>query len=484
MVRLAKHEVTIEQLLTMSAQQLADASLQEMRQKQYTAAVEDVQRVSTEEELEAKRRAVMAGQSESWRDRGSTSEEVPSSVATNQSKPVKEIHRTASTESTGSEMEMLDAASQGVLNPEFNMSKDEEAMSSMDGTTSRSLQIEQRVLASQGKNSLKTESVRPAKRPLDADAITRLTTTSNRPQKLAKLSETADDHASNGGKDSSETITPSPKVTRTPSLESPRTKAPSLLEVIKSNFSKSQDPEEQSSTTASNATPTSTASMPETLKETTASKVSQMPAGLKPSNVPPPSKSSTDSKSHHHHHPSTKVYEPSASYLPLMRLINAEGNETISVNRVKDISIRTTAMTNDKRVQGCIKGAVNIDGRTKIPELQRFIGEILDQKRKIVASVVFLAFDIHPGDGYHKFCTEFTRDQRASISNVTDTVQLYVIPPELKDAIPILRSVTLDLKDLPSNQGVLYGLIVAKEPGPSSFVNKPHAILGFGKCSR
>jgi hypothetical protein len=141
----------------------------------------------------------------------------------------------------------------------------------------------------------------------------------------------------------------------------------------------------------------------------------------------------------------------------------------------------------NRRIQGCIKNAVNIDGRTKIPELQRFLTELLELKKKIVAVVVFLVFDVNPNDkenSYVKFCDEFKRDQRASISNVTDGTQLYVIPPEIKDSIGILRSITLDARDNAMNQGVLYGIVVSKEPGPSNFVNKPHPILPFGKKNK
>jgi hypothetical protein len=364
---LSKNEVTVEQLLGMSSQQLADASLQEMRQKQYTAAVEDVQRISTEEELEAKRRSAMAGQAEAWR----SGEE--STVAATQStvpkKPIKqEILRISSTDSTGSELEMLDSVghpstpSSG-LAVDGNQGKNsqETINSSMDGSTSRSLQIEQRVLQG-GKSSSSSSSSSSAvrseasssssasrvpKRPLDADAMTRLTTSTNhKPQKLPRISESTDDM----DMDYSNQEVESPgRIMKTNSLESPRTqqqqKAPSLLEIIKASYlSKSQDVNDQSP-------PQRLQQQSEPVPHPSARPLSYEPtiipeaAKKEVPKVPKPIKPVSESK---HQGPPSKSNDQVSNPIPMMRLLNKDGGDCITINRVKDINFRTTAMTNDK----------------------------------------------------------------------------------------------------------------------------------------
>jgi hypothetical protein len=489
--------VTVDQLLGMSAQQLSDPSLQELRQKQYSQAVEDVSRVSMEQELENKRRSAMANQSESWRSGSSLDLAVSVTDDVDKSKsrpqiPPKEIARAASTDSNISEIDMLDQnlkeATSGNNNADLSASVDvEENMTSMDGTTQRSLAIEQRVLASQSKsgsavtNNSSAAPIRAPKRPLDPDAMTRLTTTSAKPVKIPKLNELGEEIPVIGGPELTNPI--SPKA----SLESPSNsnsitkekqhKAPTLLEILKASKTKSQDEEQIAAEKAAKAAaevPAPVQSQPPMKAPSVASKpIESRPVANAPS---APSSSSSSS--------APGRYEPASSFIPIMRLLNKDGSDGVTISRMKDINMRTTMMTNDKRIQGMIKNAVNIDGRTKIPDLQRFIQEVLDLKKKIVSTVAFLVFDVNMLDktnSYVRFCEEFTRDQRASISNVSEAVQLYVIPPELKDSIQILKNVTLDVKDKAPNQGILYGLVVSKEAGPNNMVNRPHSILPFGK---
>ncbi len=95
-------------------------------------------------------------------------------------------------------------------------------------------------------------------------------------------------------------------------------------------------------------------------------------------------------------------------------------------------------------MQGLLSTIINIDGRTRIQELERFIQELMTVNRKVVATCVFLTNQTGVDSSYHKFGEEFSRDQRVGISNnLTKTIQVYIIPSSLKDQISILRTVKL-----------------------------------------
>jgi hypothetical protein len=359
----------MENLLNMSAQQLSDPTLQELRQKQFSASVEDVQRPSMEQESENKRRSTMANQSEVWR--GGSTLEVADSLMMNtmpeetKKKPaphpsMKDIMRNASTDSTASEIEMLD---QSLLPTDLSSnSRDlaEENLVALDGPTQRSLQIEQRVLAAaqggSGKFSSKTaEPVRgvTTKRPIDADAMTRLTTTTNpKPHKIPKLNEF--DDTGDYNRDSTSTTSQFPESPKagssnnssTMDLDSPKHhKAPTLLELLKASAKKSTESEESTPTITAASTPV-VSQQPSSAKEIPKPVDKQQQQQLKPV-----TKSAEPSSSKA---PSQAVisggarYEPSTNYVPIMRLLNKDNSDCVTISRMKDINMRTTAMTNDK----------------------------------------------------------------------------------------------------------------------------------------
>eukprot|EP01039_Chlorochromonas_danica_P002233 gene2233-2441_t len=417
MHKLASGELSMEQLLGMSVQQFADTTLQQLRQKQLSSVVEDAHRQSTEEVLEEKRRAVMTGR-ESWRDR-----ETPATSA--------DDGQSSKTSAPGIEsrvgIEMAIDTSQPLEPPDSVLLKsprveDSAANASLDGSTPRSLEIEERI---QGQLSSAPKSASQSKRSLDIDAGSRFTT--NRP-KVPRLDTSEADAV--------------PTRDNLPKVESPKLKAPSLLELLKAKGTGSADMEEDEDI----------------------GRAGQQSSG-KHSSKPSVAAATT-------------IGVSSANFLPSMRLVSKEGGVSFTITRPGGIIMNATAMTNERRVQGAVKPTFNIDGRTRIKELDRFIQEVIATGRKMVATCAFLVFHNGlPDCSYNKFCDEFTRDQRAGISNVAESVQLYVIPPALKDSVQILTSLKL-VSALP-NTGVLYGLIVAKESGPAAIVNSLHASLPF-----
>ena len=67
--------------------------------------------------------------------------------------------------------------------------------------------------------------------------------------------------------------------------------------------------------------------------------------------------------------------------------------------------------------------------------------------------------------GFTSFCNEFVTDRRAGISNIKNTVQFYIIPPQLKGSISILRN----MEGTDTNH-TLYGIFVSKESGPEQYM--------------
>lgn len=132
-----------------------------------------------------------------------------------------------------------------------------------------------------------------------------------------------------------------------------------------------------------------------------------------------------------------------------------------------------------------MKSTFNIDGRTRIGELEKFVNELITANRKIVATVTFLVGHVSmndPNNSYHKFCEEFTKDERAGISNSSETgVQVYIIPPALKAQISILKGLQPDNTAMMQNQGLLFGLIVSKSSGPKDLIHRHQSTIPFGK---
>jgi hypothetical protein len=140
-------------------------------------------------------------------------------------------------------------------------------------------------------------------------------------------------------------------------------------------------------------------------------------------------------------------------------------------------------------VQGLIKNSFLIEGRTRILELEKFLNEVILQGRKIIAPFrLELTFSNDDNDNtntenssnYKKFCEEFTSDQRAGISNISNVTQVYIVPPLLMHYISLLDNFAENnnsndinneglKKDENINKSFLYGIIVSKEAGPKIY---------------
>lgn len=146
-----------------------------------------------------------------------------------------------------------------------------------------------------------------------------------------------------------------------------------------------------------------------------------------------------------------------------------------------------------RRVQGLVKGLFNIDGRTKIVELERFLGEVLAHGKKTVAIAMFLVppdnapAAISSSASYQKFVEEFTSAERAGLCNASSTVQVYLVPPALQLSISVLRDIRMD--SFPRNPSkpaefqhqLLFAVIVSKELGPPQYTNRNYPPFLLGK---
>lgn len=90
--------------------------------------------------------------------------------------------------------------------------------------------------------------------------------------------------------------------------------------------------------------------------------------------------------------------------------------------------------------------------------------------RKIIATCkIFVRRDQSDQEpAYRRLCNEFVEDRRAGLINIREHVQFYVVPPQLKGAITVLRSVEGN-----DTHHTLYGIMVTKDPGPPEYVNAP-----------
>eukprot|EP01035_Chromulina_nebulosa_P017358 gene17358-22905_t len=161
-----------------------------------------------------------------------------------------------------------------------------------------------------------------------------------------------------------------------------------------------------------------------------------------------------------------------------MRLVCSDGQRNFILQRPGGNPIECSAVLTDKRVQGLLLNNMIIGGRSRISDLERYISETTLANKKIVATCkIFVHNDRTSSEsGYLKFCSEFTTDRRAGVVNTIEnssstnlsnlSIQFYIIPPELKEAITILRSI-----DGSDTHHTLYGIIISKAAGPPKYVN-------------
>lgn len=450
-LKLVTNEISVEALLEMTAVQLADTSTQQRRQQQLSNVVQDALRESTQETLEAARRSVMAG-----------GDIDPSDFSQAQAQTaVKDTLETIDTFRTSlareSSMEMEHAQAQAPTSPSESSSRIDVSTDSWDGdegiggleqvptTSSRSLEIEQMVSLSTsprnaGGNSSKPPSSGVPKRPIDADAISRFTTyTHNRPAKLQRLDTGESVEASEG--------TPRSGLPK----ESPRVKPASLLGNILAN---------KAALEAAASTPKDSANAVHF--------------------------DDLSSASHRMSGSSKRTANASA-----VKLINSQGGNELSIVRPahgsgnKNIVMKGEAWVIDRQLQGIAKSPCNVDGRVKLEEFVRIINKvltILNDSRPAPNKKLVTVFKMsvtgaakagsEAAENYEQFCTEFTRDQRVALSNLGGgSAQLYVLPPALRDCLPIFACLEDVQASGSSEDAILYGVLTSKDMGPDCYVS-------------
>ena len=219
-MKLVTNEISLESLLEMTAVQLADSSTQQRRQQQLTNVVKDALRESTQETLEAARRQVMGTESENSVGLLASAQEVSDAQRASLSSASAEDLPPSPKHSLklGGSMDSTEDHGGMDISSDYSESTNGPASSNATSVSSRSLEIEQKVSSAASGASGSTSK---PKRPIDADAITRMTTSSFKPNKAPRL-ENSDGTES--------TSTP-----RGATTESPRAKPTALLSSILSN---------------------------------------------------------------------------------------------------------------------------------------------------------------------------------------------------------------------------------------------------------
>lgn len=113
---------------------------------------------------------------------------------------------------------------------------------------------------------------------------------------------------------------------------------------------------------------------------------------------------------------------------------------------------------------------INIEGRTKIHDLEKFLLEVKAQSRKVAVPFrIYAAKNLQSSSGFHRFVEEFSRDRRAGVCNSAGLqgVQLYIVPPSLQSALSMLREFNFPT----DKERALYGIAITKEVGPPHLTN-------------
>lgn len=440
--------------------QLADTSTQQRRQQQLTNVVKDAMRESTQETLENARREAMAGSDV-------LSADILARAAASAMAPTVEVpglSREASmdVDQTSPSRSLL-VATDG--DDDAAMDVSESPRGAGDEASSRSLEIEQRVNASLAGGGVASPrgggatSPRPQavpKRPMDADAISRFTTSSARPNKKPQL-EVDESVPSSASSTSRGTVT----------SQSPRVKPPSLLDSILAN----------KAAVAAATQPIAPA--------TTDDDEHPIDIAPVPAVVPSPKRATTDA----------------------VKLITNTGGNEFSVVRngtmkgeawvhdrsernillptpspvARDLTVYSYYRWKPRQLQGIVKSSCHVEGRVKLEEFQRIVNKIntmrndprAPSKKYIVVFKMFVHGADKPGSSaaetYKNFCSEFTRDSRVALCNLTNAAQLYVVPPQLQDCLSMFSTLDSIPNAVGPSTAILYGLLTSKELGPAKY---------------
>jgi len=243
-LKLISADLTIEELLSMSAQQLADATTQQKRQQERSNVLQDAYRgVSTQETIEMRNREVMSGAVEAWRT-GELDSSLKRSINSS-------LGSSSSSNEASSSVGVSSTSPGGLIDVGMTIEMMTESGSSKDQLESETSEAKTAASSHGGTTGLKKTPT--SKRPLDIDAMSRFNIHSahdfppsidtssdlnekNNSAKLSRLSETKAD--------------PSQSITM--SKESPRNKPPpTLLHSILANQVSSKLAKEKSDSASS-----------------------------------------------------------------------------------------------------------------------------------------------------------------------------------------------------------------------------------------
>lgn len=282
----------MDQFLGLTASDLANKDLQLKRQQGVDSLKQASHRVSTEEELENMVRLAMSGQ-ETWRDgvRSTTKDAADNANATAKQISVDTNVATGDSEEMDLDSPKFHAASE-------SMDEEEEP------ANTRFLEIESKVLNQKNQNNMN----RNPKRPLEADASTRITRDDPK-LKFAKLDPVRIAET----KPSSAEKAPKGETTKVSTPTEAKAKAPNLLEMLKSK--QIGTPVVEVSVSAPSPSKASAAS---------------------------PSSSSAAST------PVTKTKPLGSPFTPCMRMINKDGKEDFTITRPGGILLHAAGLISEK----------------------------------------------------------------------------------------------------------------------------------------
>lgn len=169
LLKLISADLTIEELLNMSAQQLADATTQQKRQQERSNVLQDAYRgVSTQETIEARNREVMSGAVEAWRTGeldSSLKRSINSSLGSSSSS-------SSSNEASSSVAAVSSTSPGGTIDVGMTVEMITESGSSKDQSESETSEAKTAASSSHW-DTTGLKKTPTSKRPLDVDAMSR-----------------------------------------------------------------------------------------------------------------------------------------------------------------------------------------------------------------------------------------------------------------------------------------------------------------------
>jgi hypothetical protein len=407
--RLANMELSIDALLNMSSEQFADESTQLLRAQRNQMASQESQRKSLQQQMEDRFRETLHGH-ETWRTKDGDS--TVSSASAGASDVNKLINSLTSTGST-----TADRAEAGTPRL-FSSSAD--PMDVVDGENNQ----QDELAVSPG--SPKAHDRDKRKKSVNVDAMGRFSTDRPKSHKNPEKQSMVEESINPLSMHPSQLKEKQEKQQE----EENKHKIPNIVELLKANKSASDLVVSPSASgDASPMSPLSTAAVNSNLNRGSSS---------------------------------------SAAASGPFLLVSNLGQKVFSVCRPGAAPIECVGVLYDRRIQGLVKNTINIDGRTRIAELERFLNEVVSYGRKIVITFQFY-ISRSSGDSrssYRKLCDEYARDSRAGLSNVSDVTQVYLVPPAMKHHLSILSNVDVD----DGGRDKFFGIVVSKEVGPSNYV--------------